>query len=201
MKNLNAIFNKLSKATLIAVISIASVTSVSCQNAARQAFHYKTDFIKQMVFQVSNDFLTNTGLTSRISAKNNVQTKATLVNYTITENAGRHSRTNDLNETAEFLTAAAFNTTAAAEEESDNTLDFLTAAAGINNVVACTEAEEDNTLEFLTNAAQINTVASEDTNNDDTLSFLTNAAQFITIAADDNSQDDTLEFLVKAAGL
>jgi len=196
-------FSKLSKATLILSLAFTTLISVSCQNAARQSFHYKTDFVKQMVYQVSNEFLTRTGIA--VQNRNNNEAAAVLVNYTVSEKKVKHSASNNESELGSFLTSAAQLNAAIATEEvtvSDNTLDFLTAAAQLNAPVAEMETETDNTLEFLTAAAQLNTEVALDANNDDTLNMLINAAQINTpVATEETSQDELLDFLTRAAGI
>ena len=202
MKTNRNFFSKLSKATLIVTLAFTTLISVSCQNAARQSFHYKTDFIKQMVYQVSNEFMTRTGLSA--STRNNTsEAAAILVNYTENGKSVKHSAYNDA-ELSNFLTAAAqINTPVVCDAvvENDNTQDFLTSAAELNTPVAEMETESDNTLEFLTAAAQINTGFAQD-NNDDTLDLLINAAQFNTpVASEETSQDELLNFLTRAAAI
>ena len=193
-------FSKLSKASLIVTLAFTTLISVSCQNAARQSFHYKTDFIKQMVYQVSNDFLTRTGFVAKNSTSNN-ETAAILVNYTLASGKSvKHSSTNDA-ELACFLTEAAkLNTTVEQDEVADNTLDFLTEAAQLNTPVAEMETRNDNTLEFLSAAAQLNTEVVQENNSDDTLDLFINAAGFNTpVASEETSQDNLLDFLTQAA--
>ena len=193
-------FSKISKATLILTLAFTTLISVSCQNAARQSFHYKTDFIKQMVYQVSNDFLTRTGFVTKNSSSNN-EAAAILVNYTVVSGKSvKHSSTNDA-ELACFLTEAAkLNATVAQDEVADNTLDFLTEAAQLNTPVAEMETESNNTLDFLTAAAQLNSEVAQENNSDDTLDMLINAAGFNTpIATEETNQDNLLDFLTQAA--
>ena len=196
-------FSKLSKATLIVTLAFTTLISVSCQNSASQSFHYKTDFIKQMVFQVSNDFLTKTGIVAKNTTSNN-EAAAILVNYTVASGKSvKASSTND-SELASFLTEAAMlNTTVAQDEVADNTLDFLTDAAQLNTPVAEMETETDNTLDFLTAAAQLNTEVALENNSDDTLDMLINAARLNTPGATEEttSQDELLNFLTSAAGI
>jgi len=196
-------FSKLSKATLIVTLAFTTLISVSCQNSARQSFHYKTDFIKQMVYQVSNEFMSRTGLSAQ-TRNNSNETASILVNYNVADKKVKHSSSSDA-ELASFLTAAAQLNTPVAEQaisENENTLDFLTEAAQINTPVAEMETENDNTLEFLTAAAQINTEVAKENNSDDTLDLLINAAQFNTpVTSEETSQDELLNFLTQAANL
>jgi hypothetical protein len=208
MKTNRNFFSKLSKASFIIALAFTSLVTVSCQNSARQSFHYKTDFIKQMVYQISNEFYTRTRVISAHD-NNNVQTTArVLVNYTISDkNTDYSSNVND-NELADFLTRAAQLNAPVAETaieaEKDNTLDFLFQAAQMNAPVANMEAEQDNTLDFLTAAAQLYAPVDQDnSSSDDTLDFLINAAQInAPVASEDNSQDSNLlDFLTEAAHL
>jgi hypothetical protein len=203
MKTNNNFFSKLSKATLIVSLAFTTLISVSCQNAARQSFHYKTDFVKQMVYQVSNEFLTRTGIA--VQNRNTNEAAAVLVNYTVSEKNTKHTASYNESELGSFLTSAAkLNAEIATEEstESDNTLDFLTSAAQLNAPVAEMEIEADNTLEFLTAAAQLTSEVAQDNTNDETFELLINAAQLNTpVATEESSQDDLLDFLTSAAGI
>ncbi len=159
--------SKISKTTLIVTLAFNTLISVSCQNAARQSFHYKTDFIKQMVYQVSNEFMSRTGLS--VQFRNNSD-------EAIAENKN----------TLDFLTAAAQLNTPVVEMETekDNTLEFLTAAAQLNTEVT-KENNSDDTLDLLINAAQFNApVTMEETSQDELLGFLTQAANLNTNAAE-----------------
>jgi hypothetical protein len=163
MRTNRNIFSKLSKATFIIALTFTTLISVSCQNAARQSFHYKTDFIKQMVSQVSNEFMSRTGLSAQYS-NNNTEFSSK------TEN------------TLHFLTEAAQinSPVTEMETENDNTLDFLTSAAQLNTEVA-QENNSDETLDLLITAAQFNApVVNEEICQDELLGFLTQAANLNT---------------------
>jgi hypothetical protein len=206
MKTNRNSFSKFSKASLIIALACASLVTVSCQNATRQSFHYKTDFIKQMVYQISNEFSTRTSDLSALAQNNMKEAAPVLVNYTISDKNANFSSVADENELADFLTRAAqLNAPVAeAEVENDNTLDFLMQAAQLNAPVADLEAEQDNTLEFLTTAAQLYAPVAQDNNSsDDTLDFLINAAQLnAPVASEEASQDNNLlDFLTQAAHL
>jgi hypothetical protein len=206
MKTNRNFFSKISKASLIVALTFASLFTVSSQTAARLSFNYRTDFIKQMVYQISNDFFSSNDELSYSTRSNSNETPATLVKYSVPARNLKVALNSNENELADFLSRAAqLNAPVAdAEVEVDNTIDFLTQAAQLNAPVADLESNEDNTLEFLTTAAQLNAeVAQENTSNDDTLDFLLNAAQLKTpVAAEENSQDNSLiDFLTKAAHL
>jgi hypothetical protein len=196
--------SKLSKVSLIMALAFTTLVSVSCQNAARQSFHYKTDFIKQMVYQVSNEILTGKFITA-LNQNNNKEAAAKLVNYSISGRTSKHISTNRTNDLTDFLRQAAQLSTpvAEAEAEKDNTLDFLTSAAQLNSPVTEMETEQDNTLDFLTAAAQLNSeVAQDDNSNDGTLELLINAAQLSEpVNSEETDQNDLLDFLTQAAGL
>ena len=206
MKTNPNFFSKLSKASFILALAFTTLVTVSCQNAAHQTFSYKTNFIKQMVYKISNEFYTRTGVLSACDQNNANLAAPVLVNYTISvKHSSVASKVNE-NELADFLTRAAQLNAPVAETASevaeDNTLDFLTQAAQMNAPVADMEAEQDNTLDFLTQAAQFNAPVAQDNNScDDTLDLLINAAQFnAPVASDEISQDNNLlEFLTQAA--
>jgi hypothetical protein len=201
MKTNRNFFSKLSKATLIVSLAFTTLVSVSCQNAAHQSFHYKPDFIKQMVYQVSSEFMSRTGLTAQIG-NNNSEAAATLVNYKVIEKNMKHSSINTA-ELGNCLTAAAQISSSVVNEEvseADNTLESLTEAARINAPVAEMDADQDNTLEALSNAAQLNAEVAQENNNDETIELLINAAQVNSPAVnEETSQDDLMVSLVEAA--
>jgi hypothetical protein len=196
-------FSKLSKATLIVSLAFTTLISVSCQNAARQSFHYKPDFIKQMVYQVSSEFMTRTGFSSQ--AKNNKgEAAAILINYTVAVKSVNHSSSNDADLAYSLTAAASLNAPVVSQEviENDNALEFLTEAAKLNAPVAEMEADQDITLESLTSAAQLNTELAQDNNNDETFELLIDAARINTsIATEETSQDELLVSMAKAADL
>jgi hypothetical protein len=206
MKTNRNIFSNLSKASFIIVLAFCSLITVSCQNAARQSFHYKTDFIKQMIYKISNEFYTRTDESSTVAQyKVKVATTA-LVDYKISDKNNNLSSETNENSLADFLThAAQLNAPVAeVEVENDNTLDFLTTAAQLNAPVADMVVEQDNTLDFLTTAAQLYAPVAQDNNSsDDTLDFLINAAQLNDQVADETNikDNDLLDFLTQAAHL
>ena len=199
-------FSKLSKATFTIALVFTSLATVSCQNNARQSFEYKTDFIRQMVYQISNEFFTRAGELSTLTQNNLNEAAKVLVNSSGSDTHANFTSAANENELADFLTRAAqFNAPVSATEvEKDNTLDFLIQAAQLNVSVADMEDEQDNILDFLTAAAQFNTpVAQDNDSSDDTLDFLINAAQMnAQVAAEESSQDSNLlDFLSQAAHL
>jgi hypothetical protein len=204
MRTNRNLISKLSKVSLIMALTFTTLVSVSCQNAARQSFHYKTDFIKQMVYQVSNELMTCTGITS-VNLNHKSEAAAKLVNYNISDRSSKHISTNRINDLTDFLRQAAQLSTPVAEleAEKDNTLDFLTSAAQLNAPVAEMETEQDNTLDFLTAAAQLNSeVAQYNDSNDGTLELLINAAQLSEpVNSEETNQNELLDFLTQAARL
>jgi hypothetical protein len=202
MKTNRNFFSQISKASMIIALAFASLFTVSCQNAARQSFHYRADFIKQMIYQISNEFFSKDGEASCSTKSNSKEAATVLVNYTVSVKNLKASSNN--NELADFLTRAAQLNAPVAEVENDNTIDFLTQAAQLNAPVAEMEADQEHTIDFLTTAAQLNApVAQENSSNDDTLDFLCNAAQLnMPVAAEETSQDNNLiDFLTEAAHL
>ncbi len=178
MKTNRNFFSKISKATLIVSLAFTTLISVSCQNTASQSFIYKTNFIKQMVYQVSNEFMTRAGISVQ-TRNNSNEAGAILVNYTIANKGLNQSSYND-----------------------QELASFLTTAASLNAPVAEMETEKDNTLVFLTKAATLNMEVAGASNSDDTLDLLLNAAQLNTPAAvEETSQDELLDFLTRAADL
>jgi hypothetical protein len=178
MKTNRNFTSKLSKVSFIMALAFTSLVSVSCQNIAHEPFSYKTDFIKQMVYQVSTEFMSYTGIYS-LNKCDNKETARILVNYSIPEKKSKQSSANNNNELADFLTKAARMNApvATVKVETDNTLDFLISAAQLNSEVAQDNDTNDDTLELLINAAQLNaSVANEETSQDDLLDFLTQAA-------------------------
>ena len=157
MKTNRHLISRLSKATLIFTLVFSSLVSVSCQKTASQSFQYKADFIKQMVYKISNEFFTRAD-DQVVSVKYwGNENSAVTINYSVSD-----KHVND---------ASVVN-----EKELE---DFLTRAAQFNSPVAEVEVEKDITLEFLINAAQLNTPETFDENNTDSdlLDFLTQAAQ------------------------
>jgi hypothetical protein len=175
----NRNFNsKLSKVSLTMALAFSTLVSVSCQNVAHEPFSYKTDFIKQMVYQVSTEFMTCTGICS-LNKDDNKEAASILVNYNMPEKKSNYTSANNNNDLADFLTKAAQMNApvATVKVENDNTLDFLIASAQLNSEVAQNIDTNDDTLEFLINAAQLNApVANEETSQDNLLDFLTQAA-------------------------
>jgi hypothetical protein len=206
MKTNYNFFSKVSKASFIIALAFTSLVTVSCQNAARQSFHYKTDFIKQMIYKISNEFYMRTEECSTLTQDKSKVAVPVLVNYTISDKNANFSSASNENVLADFLTRAAQLNAPVSEVavEKDNTLDFLTEAAKLNAPVAEMEAEQDNTLDFLMVAAQLYApVAQENNSSDDTLDFLINAAQLNAPVANEesNPDNDLLDLLTQAAHL
>ena len=198
--------SKITRAFIIITLAFTTLVNTSSQSTAQQSFCYRTDFVKQMVNQISNDFYTRTVAFSASCQNNTINVAAIPVKYTISTKLTNTVTISNLNGLLDFLTnAAKLNAPQAkVEVETDITLDFLTQAARLNAPVADITDEQDNTLEFLTTAAQLYAPVAEDKNqNDDTLDFLINAAQLNTpVASEESNQtNDILEFLTQAANL
>ena len=206
MKTNRHLISKLSKATLIFTLVFSSLVSVSCQKTASQSFQYKTDFIKQMVYKISNEFFARAD-DRAVSVKYwGSEDAAVKINYSASDKHVNDASVINEKELEDFLThAARFNSPVAdVEVEKDNTLEFLTQAAQLNTPATIMETEQDNTLDFLKAAAQFNAPAPQENNaNDDTLEYLINAAQLNTTATFDenNTDSDLLDFLTQAAQL